>query len=108
YLTDLRLLEQLLPSPVRYLGLLGPKSRSERLLQELAQAGIVPTKAQRRRLYAPVGLDLGAETPEEIALAILAEIRAVIAGRSGGLLRDRPVPIHEGNDRRRNGNGRRP
>jgi xanthine dehydrogenase accessory factor len=95
YLTDLRLLELLLPSPVRYLGLLGPKSRSERLLQELAQAGIVPTEAQRRRLYAPVGLDLGAETSEEIALAILAEIRAVLAGRAGGLLRDRPVPIHE-------------
>lgn len=95
YLTDLRLLELLLHSPVRYLGLLGPKSRSERLLQELAQAGIVPNEAQRRRLHAPVGLDLGAETSEEIALAILAEIRAVLAGRAGGLLRDRPMPIHE-------------
>lgn len=95
YLTDLRLLEFLLPSPVRYLGLLGPRSRSERLLQELAQSGLVPTEAQRRRLYAPVGLDLGAETSEEIALSILAEIRAVLAGRAGGLLRDRPAPIHE-------------
>jgi xanthine dehydrogenase accessory factor len=95
YLTDLRLLELLLPSPVRYLGLLGPKSRSERLLQELSQAGIRTTEAQRRRLYAPVGLDLGAETSEEIALAILAEIRAVLAGRAGGPLRNRQVPIHE-------------
>lgn len=95
YLTDLRLMEYLLPSPVRYLGLLGPRSRSERLLQDLAQSGFVPTEAQRRRLYAPVGLDLGAETSEEIALSILAEIRAVLAGRGGGLLRDRPAPIHE-------------
>jgi xanthine/CO dehydrogenase XdhC/CoxF family maturation factor len=95
YLTDLRLLELLLPSPVRYLGLLGPKSRSERLLLDLSQAGIRTTEAQRRRLYAPVGLDLGAETSEEIALAILAEIKAVLAGRAGGPLRDRQVPIHE-------------
>lgn len=115
YLTDLRLLELLLPSPVRYLGLLGPKSRSERLLQELAQAGIVPTEAQRRRLHAPVGLDLGAETCEEIALAILAEIRAVLAGRGGGLLRDRPAPIHdpgmfttETQSRTQRGDGERP
>jgi xanthine/CO dehydrogenase XdhC/CoxF family maturation factor len=94
YLTDLRLLESLLPSPVRYLGLLGPKSRAERLVDELEQAGLRLTAAQRRRLYAPVGLDLGAETSEEIALAILAEIRAVLAGRAGGLLRDRQSPIH--------------
>lgn len=95
YLTDLRLLEVLLPSPVRYLGLLGPKSRAERLLQDLSQAGIRTTAAQRGRLYAPVGLDLGAETPEEIALAILAEIRTVLAGRAGGFLRERRAPIHE-------------
>jgi xanthine dehydrogenase accessory factor len=95
YLSDLRLLELLLPSPVRYLGLLGPKSRSERLLQDLAQSGKAATAAQRGRLYAPVGLDLGAETSEEIALAILAEIRAVLAGHAGGPLRDRQAPIHE-------------
>ena len=95
YLTDLRLLELLLPSPVRYLGLLGPKSRAERLLQELSQAGVVATEAQLARLHAPVGLDLGADTSEEIALAILAEIQAMLAGRAGGPLRDRPTPIHE-------------
>jgi xanthine dehydrogenase accessory factor len=83
HLTDRRLLELLLPSPVRYLGLLGPKSRSERLLRELCQAGLPATEAQLARLHAPVGLDLGAETPEEIALAILAEIQTVIAGRAG-------------------------
>jgi xanthine dehydrogenase accessory factor len=95
YRTDLRILERLLPSPVRYLGLLGPKSRSERLLQELSQAGLAATEAQLDRLHAPVGLDLGADTSEEIALAILAEIQAVLAGRAGGPLKDRPTPIHE-------------
>jgi xanthine/CO dehydrogenase XdhC/CoxF family maturation factor len=76
------------------LGILGPKSRTERLLQELGEAGINPTPEQMQRLYSPVGLDIGAETPEAIALSIVAEIQAVIANRSGGLLRDRKGSIH--------------
>jgi len=95
YRNDLQLLELLLPSPVRYLGLLGPKKRSERLLQDLNEAGLNVTAAQRRRLHAPIGLDIGAETSEEIALAIVAEIRAALAGRAGGSLRERRTPIHE-------------
>lgn len=95
YLTDLRLLQELLPSPARYLGLLGPKSRSERLLGDLAEAGVRPTAAQLERLHAPVGLDLGAENAEEIALSVLAEIKATLAGRRGGMLRDRATPMHE-------------
>ena len=46
------------------------------------------------RLYAPAGLDIGAETPDEIALAIVAEVQAVMAGRTGGPLRERPGAIH--------------
>jgi xanthine dehydrogenase accessory factor len=95
YRLDLRLLEVLLPSPVRYLGVLGPKSRTERLLQELSDMGIAASEAQRRKLHAPVGLDIGADTAEEIALAIVAEIRATLAGRVGGPLRDRQTPMHE-------------
>lgn len=91
YLHDLELLKTLLPSPVRYLGMLGPKSRTERLLRE---AEITLTDEQLHRLYGPVGLDIGADTPEAIALAIIAEIQAVLANRSGGLLRDRQGPIH--------------
>ncbi len=94
YLHDRELLKMLLPSPLRYLGILGPKSRTERLLQELGEAGINPTPEQMQRLYSPVGLDIGAETPEAIALSIVAEIQAVIANRSGGLLRDRKGSIH--------------
>ncbi|HKQ30771.1 MAG TPA: XdhC family protein [Burkholderiales bacterium] len=82
---DRRLLELLVSSPVAYLGLLGPRERAARLFQGLGGS---------ERVHAPVGLDIGAETPEEIALSILAEIRASFAGRNGGPLRDRTATIH--------------
>jgi len=94
YLQDQRLLEVLLPSPVRYLGILGPRSRTRRLLSDLGAQGLTWTEGQLERLYAPVGLDIGADGPEEIALAVLAEIQAALAGRSGGSLRQRAGTIH--------------
>lgn len=94
YLHDLELLKQLLLAPKRYLGILGPKSRTERLLQDLRTQGIVFTEAQMRQLYSPVGLDIGADNPEEIALAIIAELQAVLTNRSGGFLRERKGAIH--------------
>lgn len=94
YLHDQELLRMLLPSALRYLGILGPKSRTQQLLAQLQDEGLIPTHEQLHRLYGPVGLDIGADTPEEIALSIVAEIRAVLAHRSGGLLRDRIGPIH--------------
>jgi xanthine/CO dehydrogenase XdhC/CoxF family maturation factor len=99
YLTDLELLKALLPSPVCYLGILGPKQRTSRLLEEMKakmRAGASPlTDAHLARFHSPIGLDLCAETPEEIALSIISEIKAVCAGRGGGFLRDRAAPIHE-------------
>jgi xanthine dehydrogenase accessory factor len=94
YLRDLELLKILLPSPVRYVGLLGPKRRADELLAELGRESISATPEQRRRLYAPVGLDLGAEGPEGVALSVLAEIQAVIAEREPGHLRERQGSIH--------------
>jgi xanthine dehydrogenase accessory factor len=94
YLQDQRLLEALLPSPIRYLGLLGPRSRTERLLSALRADGFVWNEGQTARLFAPVGLDIGADGPEEIALAVLAEIQAALAGRSGAPLRQRRETIH--------------
>ena len=71
--------------PIRYLGLLGPRARREALLEELG-----PTQfACKTGLHNPVGLDIGSESPEEIALAIVAEAHAALAGRAGGPLRDR-------------------
>jgi xanthine/CO dehydrogenase XdhC/CoxF family maturation factor len=76
---DLQYLGQLAESRVRYIGLLGPPERRRRLASELGPraAGLAG------RLYGPVGLDIGARTPEAIALAIVAEIHAVLASRGG-------------------------
>jgi xanthine/CO dehydrogenase XdhC/CoxF family maturation factor len=82
-----RLILAALPPRLRYVGILGPASRTRRLFDE------VPVDLSR--LHAPVGLDLGAQTPEEIALAIAAEIQAVVRNAAAGFLRDRPGPIHD-------------
>ena len=95
YLVDRALLEELLPSPVPYIGVLGPKQRAEDLLAELSEAGLVVSDDQRARLHAPAGLDIGGEGPEAIALSLLAEVMAAAEGRSGGPLRARKGPIHE-------------
>jgi len=94
YRHDRPLLRHLLPLPLAYLGLLGPKARAERILADIAAEGLAITPAMRSRLRAPVGLDLGADAPEEVALSVIAEMKAVLAGREGGPLRDRTLPIH--------------
>jgi xanthine dehydrogenase accessory factor len=92
---DRELLTRLVASHARYVGVLGPRTRTSRLLDELKAEGLEPNTVQQLRIHAPAGLDLGAETPEEVSLAILAEVRAVFAGRAGGPLRDRSGPIHD-------------
>ena len=77
-----------------YLGLLGPRGRSARLLRELEAEDGSLTDGDRSRLHAPAGLDLGAEEPEEVAAAIVAEILAVERGHSGQPLRETTGPIH--------------
>ncbi len=95
---DLELLKMLLPSPVRYLGVLGARNRTVAMLRALKEAGLAVGEHDLGKVYSPVGMDIGAETPEEIALAILAEIRAVTTGRTAGFLRDRKGPIHDRTD----------
>ena len=94
YRQDRPLLRLLLPLPLAYVGLLGPKARSERILADLGTDGLSVTPEMQARLHAPVGLDLGAETPEGVALSIIAEMSAVLAGRNGQPLRARTKPIH--------------
>ena len=73
---DRELIGCLLPqSDLAYLGLLGPRRRAEDILHELASRGSVPTA--RAELRAPVGLDLGGDGPEAVALSIAAELQAV-------------------------------
>lgn len=85
---DAEILPRLLASPVAYIGLLGPKSRGDELL---AETGAVPDA----RIHSPVGLDIGGETPAEIALSIVAEVQAVLNRRSAKALRDLNAPIHD-------------
>jgi xanthine/CO dehydrogenase XdhC/CoxF family maturation factor len=94
YLHDVPLMRGLLPLPLGYLGLLGPRARAERILSDIAAAGIEVTGAMRARVRAPVGLDLGAEGAEEVALSIIAEMAAVVSGRDARPLRERKQPIH--------------
>lgn len=94
YLRDGEFLGGFLGRGVPYLGMLGPRDRTDRLLAELAGEGHQLTDADRAALHAPAGLDLGADGPTEVALAILAEILATLRGGTGMALRDRPGPIH--------------
>lgn len=94
YVHDVPLLRDLLPRPLAYLGLLGPKQRATKILSDLTASGLVITEEQRTRLHAPVGLDLGADSPEQVALSILAEMLAVLKRRDARPLRERRRPIH--------------
>jgi xanthine dehydrogenase accessory factor len=88
YPRDSAVLAALSRRPLRYLGVLGPRQRTGRLLAELGG------ESRPWNVYAPVGLDLGAQTPESIALAIMSEVQLVLNGAGGGSMRERPGPIH--------------
>ena len=96
YSHDLELLRFLLASPARYVGVMGPRKRTERMLRELAagDGAFRLEEADSARLHSPAGLDIGANTPAEIALSVVAEMRAVLDGRRGGMLRERRGSIH--------------
>lgn len=90
YLRDAAILAALKETPAAYVGVIGPRSRAERLIAESGWEDGDPG-----RLYCPAGLDIGAQTPEEIALSVVAEILGVLSARTAGHLRDRAGPIHD-------------
>lgn len=98
YNYDMAMLLQLLQKNVRYVGMLGPKKKLERMLGEWEEQGIHLTKEQLASVHSPVGLDIGAETSEEIALSILSEIKAVLSGKQGLSLHSNTGTIHSRND----------
>ena len=95
FLNDKDYLRSLLGTPARMIAMLGPAARTQRLLTELREEGVVIADADVARIRAPAGLDLGAEGAEEIAAAIVGEIIAVSRQRSAGFLRERAGPIHD-------------
>jgi xanthine dehydrogenase accessory factor len=94
YKTDKQNLPKVLATHVPYIGMLGPRVRSERIWVELADEGSPIADADFDRIHAPVGLDIGAVSPEEIALSLAAEIRADFSNRNGTFLRLRQSTIH--------------
>jgi xanthine/CO dehydrogenase XdhC/CoxF family maturation factor len=94
FLHDETVLRLLLTTEAPYIGLLGPRKRSRMLLERLQSDGRIQ-RTSLGRVHGPVGLDIGSETPEEIALAVVAEIQARLTGRTGGSLRDRELPLHD-------------
>ncbi len=90
-LRDAAFVEGLLGRGLTYLGVLGPRDRTERLIAELPTP---PSNEDLAALHAPAGLDIGADGAEQVATAIVAEILAVVHGRTGGRLRERSGSIH--------------
>jgi xanthine dehydrogenase accessory factor len=95
YNYDLAVLRQLLQqNVVPYIGVLGPKKKLQRMLTDLEAGGLKPEHEDLKKLFGPMGLDIGAETAEEIAISIIAEIQMVLEKRNGRSLRDKRESIH--------------
>jgi xanthine/CO dehydrogenase XdhC/CoxF family maturation factor len=94
YKTDKNNLPRALATVAPYIGMLGPRIRSEKIWRELAQESRMDPTENMDRIHAPVGLDIGAVTPEEIALSLVAEVKAALSGRDGTFLRLRTTAIH--------------
>jgi xanthine dehydrogenase accessory factor len=95
YKTDKYNLPKALGTAAPYIGILGPRVRSEKIWRELKEEGIELSSGDMDRIHAPVGLDIGAVTPEEIALSLIAEVKASLSGRDGTFLRLRQTAIHQ-------------
>jgi len=94
YNYDYAILKALLGKNVPYIGALGPKKKLDNMITDLKAENIFLNEKQKNIIYGPVGLELGAETPAEIALSITAEIMSVMNNKKGGSLRNLLTEIH--------------
>lgn len=94
YNYDLEVLKQLATINCAYIGILGPKKKFLRMIDDLADTGFELPQSMSKNIYSPVGLDLGAETAEEIALSVASEIKAVFSQRNPNFLREKEESIH--------------
>jgi len=99
YEYDRDVLKKLLRTSTPYIGILGPRKRFDKMQAEFAKEGIELKAEDFHRIHSPIGLDIGAETPDEIAVSIVAEIQGKFANRSGGFLKYRSGPIHQRDQR---------
>jgi xanthine dehydrogenase accessory factor len=94
YEYDRDVLQKLIKTDAPYIGILGPRKRFDKMLVEFSAKGLRLQAEDIHRVHSPIGLDIGAETPDEIAVAIVAEIQGKFVNRSGGFLKYRNAPIH--------------
>jgi xanthine dehydrogenase accessory factor len=94
YNYEMALLPLLMNTDTPYIGMLGPRKKKERMLNELKENNICFSEEQLTVLHGPAGLDIGAEAPEEIALSIIAQIKAVLSASDATPLSDNTEPIH--------------
>ena len=93
--TDVENMMRAICSAAPYIASLGPKKRYEKIKTKLAEKGFVLDGQNEARIHAPCGLEIGADSPEEIALSICSEIISSFTGKEGGMLRNKLTPIHD-------------
>lgn len=95
YQYDLQMIKALLPLDIPYIGLLGPKKKYNRIIEDLHKEGVETSEKDLAKIYGPTGLAIGAETSEEIASSIIAEIQAVLNHQTGSMLKWKETQIHQ-------------
>ncbi|MEP2670326.1 MAG: XdhC family protein [Cyclobacteriaceae bacterium] len=95
YEYDRDVLKKLIQTNTPYIGILGPRKRFDKMREEFLKDGIEMDNEMLSRIHSPIGLDIGAEAPDEIAVSIIAEIQSKFSHRSGGFLKYRNGPIHQ-------------
>ena len=94
YETDFKNMRNLLKTNIKYIGMLGPKKRTDKMFLKLFEEGNSISDEDLARIATPVGLDIGASNPEEIAISIIAEIKTFFTGRTGQRLKFREGAIY--------------